>query len=209
MKIGIIGSGHIGAGLGRAWARKKHDVVFGARDPQASSLATLCSSTGARAASIAEAASGADVVVLAMPFGALDDVLGAAGDLTGKVVIDCTNAVERGPGGMSLKYGHTTSAAEELQKKIPGARVFKSFNAQGAENLTNPVYGDVASSNFFCGDDAEGRRIVKGLVEDVGFDAVDVGPLKNARLLEPLMLLWMASSQTMGSRDIAFRLLRR
>lgn len=206
MNIAIIGSGHIGAGLARAWAKKSHSVVFGARIVDDPELVTLCESIRARATTIAEAPRDAEVVVLAMPFGALDEVLAATGDLAGKVVIDCTNAVERGVG---LKYGHTTSAAEELQKKLPKAQVFKSFNAQGAENLANPVYGEVPASNFFCGDDPDGRRLVKTLVTDVGFDAVDAGPLKNARLLEPLMLLWVASAQALGTRDIAFKLLRR
>ena len=117
-----------------------------------------------------------------MPFGALEEVLHATGDLSGKLVIDCTNAVAK---GMSLAMGHTTSAAE----KLPGARVFKSFNAQGAENLANPIYDGVRATNFFCGDDADGRRVMKALVEEVGFDAVDAGPLKDARLLAPMMLL--------------------
>lgn len=205
MKIAIIGSGHIGAGLARAWA-KKHAVVFGAREPGDAELVALCGSIGASAASVADASRGAEVVVLAMPYGALDDVLRATGELAGTIVIDCTNAVER---GMTLKYGHTTSAAEELQKRLPGAHVFKSFNAQGAENLANPVYDGKRATNFFCGDDPAGKRILKELVEDVGFEAVDAGPLKNARLLEPLMLLWIACAQTVGTRDIAFSLLRR
>ena len=87
--------------------------------------------------------------------------------------------------------------------------MFKSFNAQGAENLENPSYDGVPSTNFFCGDDAEGRKVMKQLVEDVGFDAMDAGPLKNARLLEPLMLLWVASSKALGTRDLAFRVVRR
>jgi hypothetical protein len=206
MKIAIIGSGHIGAGLARAWARKGHDVTFGARAPDDAELAALCQEIGADAVTVAEAPCDGEVVVLAVPFGALDDVLHATGDLAGKVVIDCTNAVDR---GMTLKYGHTTSAAEVLQARLPKARVFKSFNAQGAENLASPVYGDVRATNFFCGDDADGTRIVKTLVEDVGFDAVDAGPLENARLLEPMMLLWVASAQALGSRDIALILLRR
>ncbi len=92
---------------------------------------------------------------------------------------------------------------------MPKANVFKSFNAQGAENLANPVYGGVAASNFFCGDDGDARRTVKSLVEAIGFEAIDAGPLKNARLVEPLMLLWMVSSQAVGSRDIAFKILKR
>ncbi len=206
MKITIIGNGHIGAGLARAWVRAGPQVTFGSREPGDAELATLIGSIGAHAKGVAESVAGAEVVVFAVPFTALDEVLAAVGPLSGQTVIDCTNAVER---GMTLKYGHTTSAAEELQKRIPAAHVFKSFNAQGAENLAAPVYGGVKASNFFCGDDATGRARVKQLVEDVGFEAVDAGPLKNARLLEPLMLLWVASAQALGTRDLAFKLLRR
>lgn len=87
--------------------------------------------------------------------------------------------------------------------------MFKSFNAQGAENLARPGYGDVRATNFFCGDDEAGKSVVKQPVEDVGFDAVDAGPLKNARLLEPMMLLWIACAKSCRTRDIAFRLRRR
>lgn len=206
MRICIIGSGHVGGGLARAWRRRGHEVVFGARRPDDPELVSLCRELGATAATVGAAPEEAEVVVLAMPYGALDAVLAEVGPLSGKVVVDCTNAVER---GMKLKYGHTTSAAEELQKRIPEARVFKSFNAQGAENLAQPEYPGGRASNFFCGDDAEGRKVVAQLVEDVGFEAVDAGPLANARLLEPMMLLWVACAQRLGTRDLAFRLLRR
>lgn len=209
MKISVIGSGNIGGGLARAWRRAGHVVTFGARDPAEADLATLCEQMGARAASIAESVKDADVVVLAMPFAATEAVLAATGDLAGMTVVDCTNAVRRGPQGMELEVGHTTSSAEQLQKRIPRAHVVKSFNAQGMENLANPRYADIAASNFFCGDDADAKRKVSTLVADVGFEPVDAGPLANARLLEPLMLLWMACSRTAGTRDIAFKLLRR
>jgi NADPH-dependent F420 reductase len=209
MKITVIGSGHIGAGLAGPWSKKGHAVTFGAREPDDVELVATAKKIGAKTATVSDGVRDAEVVVLAMPYGALDDVLNDTGDLAGKVVIDCTNAVERGAGGMSLKYGHTTSSAEELQKRVPQAKVFKSFNAQGAENLAKPVYGDVAASNFFCGDDAAGRRVVKELVEAIGFEAIDAGPLKNARLVEPLMLLWMAAAQALGTRDVAFKMLRR
>jgi hypothetical protein len=209
MKIAILGSGHIGGGLGRAWRKKGHAVVFGARDPSDAELGALTKETGASVTTVADAPKGADVVVLAVPWGALDAVLAETGPLAGQLVIDCTNAVERGPGGMALKYGHTTSSSEELQRRIPKAKLFKSFNAQGAENLAAPVYGGVPASNFFCGDDAEARTVVKQLVEDVGFEAIDAGPLESARLLEPLMLLWIQVAMSGGSRDVAFKVLRR
>jgi predicted dinucleotide-binding enzyme len=158
---------------------------------------------------VADSVKNADVVALAMPFAALDAVIAATGDLAGKVVIDCTNAVKRGPDGMTLEFGHTTSSGEQVQHKLPKARVVRSFNAQGAENLANPVYGGVAASNFYCGDDAEAKRVVAQLIAEVGFEPIDAGPLTSARLLEPLMLLWITTSRTQGTRDIAFKLLRR
>ncbi|HUS29888.1 MAG TPA: NADPH-dependent F420 reductase [Kofleriaceae bacterium] len=209
MRIAIIGSGNIGGGLGRAWKRKGHDVTFGARNPEDAELLALCNETGAHAASVSDSVRNADVIALAVPYAALDEVLAATGELDGKVVIDCTNAVERGAGGMQLKYGHTTSSAEQLQARIPKAHVVRSFNAQGAENLANPSYGGVPASNFYCGDHADAKRVVAQLVSDVGFEAVDAGPLASARYLEPLMLLWINVSRTVGSRDIAFKLLRR
>jgi 8-hydroxy-5-deazaflavin:NADPH oxidoreductase len=209
MKIAIIGSGNIGGGLARAWRRKNHVVTFGARDPADSELAALCHEIGAQTASIGDAVRDAEVVVLAMPFGALDSVLAATGDLAGKTVVDCTNAVERAPGGMALTYGHTTSSGEQVQARLPRAHVVRSFNAQGAENLANPVYGGIAASNFYCGDDAEAKRTVAQLITDVGFEPIDAGPLAASRQLEPLMLLWIGCSRMLGTRDIAFKLLRR
>ncbi len=209
MQIAIIGSGNIGGGLARAWRKKGHDITFGARDATDTELAALCHEIGANAASIADAVKSAQVVVLAMPFGALDSVVAAAGDLAGKIVVDCTNAVERGPSGMSLVYGKTTSSAEQVQAKLPKARVVRSFNAQGAENLANPIYNGVAASNFFCGDDAAAKQTVAELIGDVGFEPIDAGPLAASRQLEPLMLLWIGCSRMLGTRDIAFKLLRR
>lgn len=206
MKIAIIGTGHIGGGLGRAWAKKGHEIIFGTRDAAAPDVLSLCKETSARASSVGDAASAAEVVILAVPHAALEEVLQNTGALSGKLVIDCTNGLGPGP---SLMFGHTTSAAEETAKKVPGARLVKSFNVQGAENLVNPVYNGVRATNFFCGDDADAKRVVQGLVEDVGFEAVDVGPLRNARFLEPLTLLWAAAAQALGTREIAFKLLQR
>lgn len=200
MNIAIIGSGNIGGGLARAWRKAGHAVTFGTRELADPDLTAMCREIGARAASVADAISGAEVVALAMPAKAVDDVAKAA-DFAGKIVIDCTNNVPRGV--------QSTSWAEEIATKLPGARVFKSFNAQGAENLANPVYGGVRATNFFCGDDPAGKKVVHQLVEDVGFEAVDAGGLSAAKLLEALMLLWVASSRSTGTRDLAFKLLRR
>lgn len=209
MQIAIIGSGNIGGGLAKAWRKAGHGVTFGARNPGDAELAALCQQIGAKATSIADSVKGAEVVVLAMPWAALDSVIAATGELAGVTVIDTTNAVKRGADGMTLEYGHTTSSGEVVQAKLPKAHVVRSFNAQGAENLTAPKYGDVTSSNFYCGNDATAKAKVATLIAEVGFEPIDAGPLTSARLLEPLMLLWMTCSRAVGSRDIAFKLLRR
>lgn len=184
MKIAVIGSGHIGGRLARGWTTAGHDVTVGERG------------------ALAAATAGAEVVALAVPHAALDDVL-ASVDLDGKVVIDCTNAVERG----APKY--EPSAAELLQRRIPGAKVVKSFNAQGAGNLERPDYGGVRAANFLCGDDAGARAIVAGLAADLGFEPIDAGDLRMARSLEALMVVWVTTAQALGTRDLAFRVLRR
>jgi 8-hydroxy-5-deazaflavin:NADPH oxidoreductase len=85
--------------------------------------------------------------------------------------------------------------------------VVKSFSAQGAENLAHPVHDGVPASNFYCGDDAAAKAVVKQLIEDVGFEAVDAGPLTSARYLEPITMLWISMSRTLG-RQFAFKVLR-
>ena len=206
MNVAVVGVGNIGGGLARAWAKAGHAlrlVVRNAEDPE---VKQLIAETKAQVVPLRDAVAFADVIALAVPFAALDAVIAEAGPLAGKVVVDCTNAVAP---GMKLQFGHTTSSAEELAKKIPGAHVVRSFNAQGAENLANPVYGGVQATNFYCGDDPAAKAKVHQLIEDVGFEAVDVGPLDKSRLLEPLMMLWISCSRQLGTRDLAFKLLRR
>src|SRR3954463_5647761 len=113
MKIALIGSGNIGAGLGRAWVKRGHTIVYGARDTADPELTALCKEIGATAVTVADAPRDADVVVMGVPWAALDDVLKALGDLSGKVVIDCMNAVERP--AVVLHFGRTTSWSEEMQ----------------------------------------------------------------------------------------------
>lgn len=161
---------------------------------------------GAAVVSVETALTSADIITLAVPFGAVPTVAGLLPDWTGKVVVDCTNAV--GPGFTPL-VGHTDSSAEINARLLPGARLVKSFTAQGAENLANPVYRGVRATNFYCGDDADAKAIVRQLVEDVGFEPLDLGGLTAARVLEPMTFVWFAASRALGTRDIAFTILRR
>jgi NADPH-dependent F420 reductase len=207
MKIGILGTGNVGRSLAKRWAEKGHEIVFGSRDPDkaleiAESMGkNVCSST------YDEAAKWGDVVVLATPYAAAQDIIKTVGDLTGKILVDCTNPIAPGLSGLTI--GLTTSAAEEIAK-MTSAKVIKAFNTMGIGIMANVQFGSETASNFICGDDEEAKSVVRSLGEDIGFDVVDTGPLSNARLLEPLAMLWiyLAFKHGMGT-EIAFKLLQR
>ncbi|MHA2035982.1 MAG: NADPH-dependent F420 reductase [Promethearchaeota archaeon] len=208
MKIGIIGTGSMGKGLGFIWAQKNHEIMFGSRDPvNAEKLATT-SGPNISGGTYNDAAQFADIVVLAVPWSAVKETIQILGDLNEKIIIDCTNAVAPHLGGLLL--GHTTSAAERIAEWAKGAKIIKAFNSLGAENLTKLQFGSQNASTFICGDDLGAKSIVRKLGEELDFDVVDAGPLENARLIEPLAMLWinLAYKQGMGT-DIAFKLLRR
>jgi predicted dinucleotide-binding enzyme len=145
MKIAIIGAGRIGGRLARVWRGEGHDIVLGVRDGSGTGVRDLSQEPGIRVTEIEEAARAADVVVLAVPHGALDALLPRLAPLvSGKIVIDCTNGIAP---DRTLKYANTSSAAEETAKRLPGAQVVKAFNAQGAEIIDNPVFGGTRRPN--------------------------------------------------------------
>ncbi len=210
MKIGIIGTGNVGSALGTRWAGLGHTVMFGARNPADAKVTALVTAAGAsaRASTIADSATFGEVVVLATPYSATENAIRQAGNLSGKVLIDCTNPLAADFSGLTV--GHTTSAGETVAGWARGARVVKALNSTGAGNMTDPRYGNERASMFVCGDDDPAKATVSELVRGLGFDVVDAGPLRNARLLEPLAMLWITLAYGLGNGpNIAFRLLRR
>ena len=192
MNIGIIGIGHVGSVLGRRWAENGHRVVFGARDPSGEKAASVVAraGAGASAATVAEAASSAELVVIATPFDATEEAIAAAGDLTGKVVIDCTCPLA--PKLSGLTVGTTDSAAEAVARWAPGARIVKSLNCTGTANMADPRYKEGALVMFVCGDDADAKAVATEVVAELGFEVVDAGPLESARWLEPWAMQWIS-----------------
>jgi predicted dinucleotide-binding enzyme len=211
MKIGVIGAGNVGGALGTLWARKGHQVVFGVRDTGDAAIQKLLQAAGgkAQAKSVRDAAAFADAVVLAVPWPAVPDALKSAGNLSGKILVDCTNPLS--PDLSGLVIGTTTSAGEEVARLAGGAKVVKAFNTIGAAVFENPHFGSERASMFICGDDAASKKAVGELASQLDFDVVDVGPLMAARWLEPLAMLWIhvAFKQGFGPTGHGFRLLRR
>ena len=212
MKIAIIGAGNVCGALGANWAQKGHDIVFGARDPKSEKTQALVQKIGAkaRAATVAEAAASADVIVLSTPWPATEAAVRSMGDLKGKIVLDATNPLTRGPDGIALEIGHAISGGEKVQGWAAGASVFKTLNTTGFGNMTNPEFKGVKSVMFVAGDDDANKPKVTKLVSDLGFDVIDAGPLRNARLLEAHAMLWIDLALVRGQgRDFAFGILRR
>lgn len=199
MRIGIIGGGHIGGNLGTLWAAAGHAIMYGLRD--VTKYRDLLEHTGAQAGSPAEAAQFGEVVLAAIGWPAMREVIPALGDLTGKILIDPSNR-------FAAQAGDSGSAAEDVAHMARGARVIKAFNTIGAETLLKPEFGTTRATTFVCGDDAHAKTVVMDLARDAGLDAVDAGSLASAALVESATRLWFALSQRYG-RDIAFCLLRR
>jgi predicted dinucleotide-binding enzyme len=167
-KIGIIGNGHVGSALERGLGRAGYDVRAVGNDANA----------------VREIAKAVNVVMIAVPFGAVDDALRELGGaIDGKVVVDVTNALTP---DYQLALGYSTSGAEELQKKAPKARVAKAFNTVFAANMDSGHVKGEQLSAFVASDDDDAKKTVLEMARAIGFDAVDAGPLRNARLLEPL-----------------------
>jgi predicted dinucleotide-binding enzyme len=191
MRIGILGSGLMGGKLGTLFARAGHQVVFSYSHSR-SKLEKLASEAGprARAGTPREAADEADVLLLAVHWNRVDDVLAQAGDLAGKVVISCTMPMN--DDDSALVVGHTSSGAETLAKKIRGARVVSAFGTVPSEVLF-AVYETRRRkrrpSLVYCGDDARAKKTAATLIRDVGFDPLDLGPLEMARHTEPFTML--------------------
>lgn len=191
MRIGILGSGLMGGKLGTIFVRAGHDVVFSYSRDEAK-LERLARDSGgvARAGTPADAARDAEVVLLAVHWSRVDDVLRQAGDLTGRVILSCS--LPMNADDTELALGHSTSGAEELAKKVPGASIVSAFNTVPSEVLFS-VFEQSSSAGWpslvYCGDDDDAKKVAARLIRDVGFDPLDVGPLRIARYMEPFGLL--------------------
>ena len=203
MSISIIGAGNMAKGLATRFANAGHPVTLASRDEAKADAAAREVGNGVSSASLASAAQSADIVVLAVPFDAAGNVIEAAGGFAGKIVIDITNPMKADFSGLSI--GHTTSAAEEIQKRAPQAKVVKAFNTIFAQVLQNN--GQAAgrpATVFVAGDDEAARAAVAELARSAGFETLETGALATARYLEPTAALNITLGYGLGhGTDIA------
>ena len=185
MNIGIVGTGKVASNLGAGLARAGHRVKLGSRDPRGKKAPAKDVAIGTQA----EAVAFGDLVILAVPLSSVGEVVHAVGAkaLRVKIVVDATNAFPPPEG-----WPATTSAAEEIAKLAPGAKVVKAFNTAFAPLMATGQIGGKKITAFVAGDDAAAKKAVMGLAGDIGFDPIDAGPLAAARNLEPMAMEMIA-----------------
>ena len=208
MRIGILGSGLMGAKLGTIFARAGHRVIFSYARSQAK-LERLAHEAGpnARAGTPRDAARESEVLLLAVHWSRLSDVLERAGDLSGRIVVSCSLPMSKDDS--RLVIARTSSGAEALAKRVPRARVVSAFHTVPSEVLFG-VYAARRRAKrphvVYCGDDAKSKRVAARLIRDVGFDAVDAGPLRIARYTEPFaLLIAQLAYEGRGGPELAYR----
>jgi 8-hydroxy-5-deazaflavin:NADPH oxidoreductase len=205
MNVAIIGAGSLGSALGERLGQAGHEIMFGG----AATALEVAKRQHAQVGANQEAAAFGDVVVLAVPYAALDGALDETGSLDGQVLWSCVNALKRDFSGLAV--GFDTSAGEEVAGRAPEARVVAAIppfaNAIASGELRYDE--DVSPSVFVCGDDASAKLLVMQLVGDLGAHPVDAGPISSARLVEPAMMLLVRLAYTGLPRDVALRLLER
>jgi predicted dinucleotide-binding enzyme len=206
MHIAIVGAGNVGQALGNGWRKAGHEVSYALRETTGKN-AEKVRRDGFDILAMDKAAAKAEAIVLAVPWQAVADALKALGNLSGKILVDASNPLTP---ALELALGFTDSAGESVARLAPGAHVVKAFNTTGAENMASAHAFKVKPMMPVAGDDAGAKAKVMKLAQDLGFEAVDAGPLKSARLLEPMAMFWIRQAyvQKFG-RDFAFALTRR
>lgn len=209
MSLLLLGAGNMGSALARLFSDAGHAVRIAATtlDKARGVAARLAGTTAVEPCG---AAADVDVVIVATPFDQAIAALDAAGPLDGKVVIDITNPLTAD--FMGLTIGHDTSAAEQIAQAFPKAEVAKAFNTLFAQVLAEGASfanGQTAPA-FVASDSPRAKATATSLAQSIGFDAIDAGPLKNARYLEPLagLNIYLGYGAGQGT-DIAPTWLRR
>ncbi len=203
MKKAIIGTGNVGGALATNWSKNGHEIFLGTNDVQNFKGKQLLQNENTSVHTIAEAVGQADVVLIATPPTAIFDIIHQMGDVSGKVIIDATNAIAKSPEPYKTVYHCLVDKTN--------AHVVKCFNTTGYENMLNPVYQGEPIDMFMAGDDDQAKEVAHQLALDCGFGScIDFGKADRVELLEKLALSWINLAIFQGhGRDLAFRVVRR
>ncbi len=211
-RVGVLGSGNVGQGLGRGFARHGFDVMLGTRNPEKLAAWREEKPGPRQVGSFAEAARHGDLVVLATLGSGTEEALRLVGDgaLDGKLVLDATNPLDfeaDDPPGLTV--GLSDSLGERVQRAVPRARVVKCFNTVPVSRMIDPSFTEGNPRMLICGESPEAKRETEVLLRELGWPgAIDVGGIASARWLEALVPLWVRTSKALDAWDGAFRFVR-
>lgn len=213
MRIGILGSGDVGRALGSAFAACGHEVKIGSRDANNPKITEWAGRAGAHASggTFADAARFGEVIVIATLWTGTENALRLAGpeNFAGKVVIDATNPLDFTTTPPRLAVGHTDSAGEQVQRWLTTARVVKAFNIVGNAHMFRPDFPGGPPDMFIAGNDAAAKHVVSQILNEFGWEVMDLGGIENSRYLEPLAMVWVTYGFRARSWNHAFKLLRK
>ena len=213
MKVGILGSGDVAKVLAGGFLKHGHEVLMGTRSP--TKLADWAKQNPrGRIGSFAEAAQFADLAVLAVKGTVAADALRTAGpaNLAGKSVIDATNPISDLPpvnGVLRFFTNLDESLMERLQREFENLHFVKAFNSVGSASMVNPQFNGGKPSMFICGNDDAAKTVVTGVLDQFGWETVDMGKAEAARAIEPLCMLWCIPGFLRNDWVHAFKLLAR
>lgn len=190
--IAIIGSGQVAGALGPEFASQGHTIVYGSRDPSRADVAELVARSGDGASAVLppEAVTDADIVVLAVPGELVKSITEGLGNLDGKIIIDPTNPLRRNDHDL-FEMAVDTSNGEIIQATAPGAFVVKAFNALNWRTMIDPASSGGPVSIPLVGNNAQAKQTVATLVEGMGLEPIDLGPIEHARHVEGMLILWI------------------
>ncbi len=201
--IAMIGTGSVGGALGPEFAALGHTVIYGSRQPDRADVQALVARTGNGASALppSDAAAAAEIVVLAVPGESVVSIVEGLGDVSGKILIDPTNALVRGADGW-FRMDVDTSNGERIQAAAPAAHVVKAFNTLNYRTMIDPDTAGGPVSIPLAGDSADAKAKVAELVTGIGLDPIDVGPIRHSRHVEGMLILWINNG--IGGRGPAF-----
>jgi predicted dinucleotide-binding enzyme len=211
MHLAVLGTGSVGRTLAARFVELGHVVRLGTRDPSTTrSRDDWSELPGVELTTFAEAAAGADLVVHAGSGAAALDLLGAAGDLSGKVLVDISNPLDFSAGfPPTLSVKDTDSLGEQVQRAFPDTRVVKTLNTLTADLMAHPDRLPEPTTVFVSGDDAEAKRLVTGLLLDLGHqDVLDLGGIETSRGVEMWLPLWLRVMGALGTADFNIKVVR-
>ena len=212
MKVGILGSGEVAQALGDGFIKHRHEVMLGTRDP-AKLVDWAAKNPAARVGSFTETAQFGELIVLAVKGKASAAALGLAGaeNLAGKTIIDATNPISEAPpvnGVLSFFTKQNESLLEQLQQKFADAFFVKAFNSVGSDLMVNPRLEGGRPTMFICGNDAAAKKAVTEILDQFGWETLDMGAAEAARPIEALAILWCIPGFLRNEWTHAFKLLR-